>query len=95
MKDLGSHKPHPERGPSFPRMYSPNLQPLIQTLLAGLADIDFEYECEREKLDGVPLDPQTRTRRLAKLKAQHYERRMPYIRQLAVLEKRMSELQPL
>jgi hypothetical protein len=76
-------------------MYSPNLQPLIQTLLSALADIDFEYECEREKIDRNTLDLPTKTRLLDRLKARHHERRMPYIRQLAILQKRISDLQPL
>jgi hypothetical protein len=76
-------------------MYSPNLQPLIQTLLSALADIDFEYECEREKIDRNTLDLPTKTRLLDRLKALHHERRMPYIRQLAILQKRISDLQPL
>jgi hypothetical protein len=95
MKDTGLHKPYPGRETSAARMYSPHLQPLLQTLLSALADIDFEYECEREKLDGNPLDQTMKTRLLEKLKARHYERRMPYIRQLAILQKRISDLQPL
>ena len=95
MKDTGFQSPYPGRGASFARMYSPNLQPLIQTLLSALADIDFEYECEREKIDRNTLDLPTKTRLLDRLKARHHERRMPYIRQLAILEKRISDLQPL
>ena len=95
MKDTGLHKPYPGRETSAARMYSPHLQPLLQTLLSALADIDFEYECEREKLDGNPLDLPTKTRLLDKLKARHHERRMPYVRQLAILQKRMSDLRPL
>ncbi|HZB61123.1 MAG TPA: hypothetical protein VE423_00495 [Microvirga sp.] len=95
MKNTGFQNPYPGRGSSFARMYSPNLQPLIQTLLSALADIDFEYECEREKIDRNTLDLPTKTRLLDRLKALHHERRMPYIRQLAILQKRISDLQPL
>jgi hypothetical protein len=95
MKDIGLHKPYPEGATPSARMYSPNLQPLIQTLLSALADIDFEYECEREKLDRNPLDLSTKTRVLERLKTQHQERRTPYIRQLAILQKRVSDLRPL
>ena len=95
MKDIGLHRPYPGGATSSARMYSPNLQPLIQTLLSALADIDFEYECEREKLDRNPLDLSTKTRVLERLKTQHQERRMPYIRQLAILQKRVSDLRPL
>jgi hypothetical protein len=95
MKNTGFQNPYPGRGSSLARMYSPNLQPLIQTLLSALADIDFEYECEREKIDRNTLDLPTKTRLLDRLKARHHERRMPYIRQLAILQKRISDLQPL
>jgi hypothetical protein len=95
MKETGLRQPYPGRETPAARIYSPNLQPLLQTLLSALADIDFEYECEREKLDGNPLDLPTKTRLLDKLEARHHERRMPYVRQLAILQKRMSDLRPL
>ena len=70
-------------------MYSPNLQPLMQSLLATLADIDFEYEREREKLSSVSRDANLRIRVLEKLRAQHRERRDPYIQQLAAIQSRI------
>ncbi|UVF18064.1 hypothetical protein HPT29_016260 [Microvirga terrae] len=72
-------------------MYSPSFQPLLQSLLATLADLDFDYEQEREKLNTSP-DANIKIRALEKLKARHYERRQPYIQQLAILQKRMMEL---
>jgi hypothetical protein len=73
-------------------MHSPTLQPLLQSLLATLADIDFDYEQEREKLSSTSPDANIKIRALEKLKARHYERRQPYIQQLSVLQQRMMEL---
>lgn len=72
-----------------PRMYSPATQPLLQSLLSTLADIDFEYEQAKQKISKSSPDLNLRIRVLEKLKAQHHERRTPYIQQLAVLQERM------
>ncbi len=72
-----------------PRMYSPTDKPLLQSLLATLADIDFEYEQARDKVSKNSPDLNLRIRVLEKLKAQHQERRMPYIQQLAILQERL------
>ena len=91
MDDMKFHK---EFGQSAfrPKIYSPSFQPLLQSLLATLADIDFDYEKEREKLSRISPDTVSGTRALERLKARHRERREPYIRQLAALQQRMTEL---
>jgi hypothetical protein len=73
-------------------MYSPNLQPLLQSLLAALADIDFEYERQRETISNQSPDTGLKTRALEKLKAQHLERRDPYVQQLAALQESIRHL---
>lgn len=92
MDDTKFHKEEANNGALLPRMYSPTFQPLLQSLLATLADIDFDYEQEREKLSNTSPDANLKIRALEKLKARHYERRQPYIQQRAVLQKRMMEL---
>jgi len=72
-----------------PRMYSPATRPLLQSLLSTLADIDLEYEQAKEKISKNSPDLNLRIRVLEKLKAQHHERRTPYMQQLAVLQERM------
>lgn len=79
-------------GEDFARMYSSNTKPLLQSLLSTLADIDFEYEQTRDRISKSSPDLNLRIRVLEKLKAQHQERRMPYIQQLAVLQERMMAL---
>jgi hypothetical protein len=65
---------------------------LLQSLLATLADLDFDYEKEREKLSNASPDTNIKIRALEKLKNRHRERRDPYIQQLAILQKRMMDL---
>lgn len=93
MDDLKLRNDTPPSDPksdlSQPRIYSPATQPLLQSLLSTLADIDFEYEQAREKINKSSSDLNLRIRVLEKLKAQHQERRTPYIQQLAVLQERM------
>jgi hypothetical protein len=89
MNDTELQNTYPRRDASFPRMYSPNLQPLLQSLLSTLADMDFEYEMERERISKSSPESNVKIRHLEKLRAQHHERREPYIRQLALLQQRM------
>ncbi|WP_262297531.1 hypothetical protein [Microvirga sesbaniae] len=91
MNDTKFHNEESNNGALLPRLYSPSFQPLVQSLLATLADLDFDYEQERERLNTAP-DATIKIRALEKLKARHDERRQPYIQQLAILQKRMMEL---
>lgn len=72
-----------------PRIYSPNLQPLIQSILSTLANIDYEYEAEKNKISTRTADINLKIKVLEKLKARHHERREPYIVQLSILQKGM------
>lgn len=91
MNETELHNHPSTHEPSPPRMYSPTLQPLLQSLLATLADIDFEFERDRERLCATTSDANLKIRILEKLKAQHRERREPYIQQLALLQERMLQ----
>jgi len=72
------------------RIYSPDVQPLLQSLLATLADLDFDYE--RERISRSTEDSDLRVRLLRKLADKHRERRDPYIRHLTVLQSRITPL---
>jgi hypothetical protein len=92
MDDTESRSSEAQGNRYQPRLYSSATQPLLQSLLSTLADIDFEYEQAREKVSKSSPDLNLRIRVLERLKAQHQERRMPYIQQLAVLQERMISL---
>ena len=92
---MADHKHHLARSApqeSQPRMYSPDLQPLLQSLLGTLADIDFEYERERDYISSRTMDTNLKIRLLEKLKQHHRERREPYLQQLALLHERIHQI---
>ena len=74
--------------------YSAEIQPLMQTLLAILADLDFAYECELERIAAGPGDLALKECLRARLETQHGERRAPYLQQLGRLEARMRAEAP-
>jgi hypothetical protein len=75
------------RDDTHPRCYSPATLPLMQSLLATLANIELEFEQNCEKARSI-MDAQLRARVLERLKAKHQARREPYVRQISVLQKR-------
>ncbi|SCX90578.1 hypothetical protein [Microvirga guangxiensis] len=89
MNEISFRKDNSQTEQHSPKMYSPTLQPLLQSLLSTLADIDFEYEQAKDKVSKNSPDTNLKIKVLEKLRAQHHERRMPYIQQLAVLQERM------
>ena len=78
-------------GTPRPRVYSAELQPLLQSLMSTLANMDFEYEQERSRMCVDPRDGTLKHRMLQKLQARHQERRRPYVDQLILLQDRISQ----
>ena len=74
-----------------PRIYSAALQPLLQALMSTLANIDMEYERERQRLAGDPRDGPLKNRMLQKLHSHHQEKRRPYVEQLTIIQDRISQ----
>jgi hypothetical protein len=72
-----------------PRMYAPEIQPILQALLATLGQIDFEYEHDSEKLTGSSVPAEVKDQAKAKLGKRHRARREPYVRQLMTLQDRV------
>jgi hypothetical protein len=65
------------------------VQPLFQSLLKTLADLDFDYERERKRVISSTEDPVLKSRLLSKLRERHRERREPYIQHLTILQERL------
>jgi hypothetical protein len=86
-----AHKPA-HREARMPRIYSPELQPLLQALLATLADIDFAFESDLETIQESAADETLKQQAMARLQARRGELRAPYLRQLAKLEERINAL---
>ena len=70
--------------------YSPDLLPSLQSLLAALADIDFEYQKDRETILQSPIEEPLKQRAIATLAKRHQERRDPYLREIDKLERQIQ-----
>jgi hypothetical protein len=91
MADNKHHSARSAEPAAAPRMYFPDLQPLLQSLLGTLADIDFEYERECDTISSRTMDLNLKIRLLEKHKQLHRERREPYLQQLAILHERIHQ----
>lgn len=73
-------------------MYPPELLPLLQSLLATVADIDFEHESDVETVRSSSADEWLKQKTIRKLQECHQERRMPYVQQLESLQRQLRAL---
>ena len=68
-----------------------DLKPLLHSLLRTLADLDFAYERERERLIGrVEPNLVVRKRALERLRERHVEQCEPYIRHLEAIQAKIT-----
>ena len=74
---------------SSDRVYSPDILPLLQSLLAKLADVDFAYEKNLEAIRRSPGDEELKRDMIDKVRRLHQERRAPYVQELAALQERV------
>ena len=74
------------------RILPTELQPLMQSLLSTLADIDFAHEHEVEKVKNSALDDRFRATLIAKLDQLHREMRQPYVEEVLRLQNRARSL---
>jgi hypothetical protein len=81
-----------QAGVGAARPYPSELLPSLQSLLAALADIDFEHESDIETIRSSSADESVKQTAIRKLQEHHQERRAPYIRQLTALQKQMQAI---
>jgi len=67
--------------------YPPDFLPLLQLLLATLADIDYEHESDIETVRSSSADEWLKQATIRKLQERRQQRRAPYIRKLEGLQK--------
>ncbi len=72
--------------------YSPEVLPLLQLLLAALADIDYEHESDIETVRSSSADEWLKQATIRKLQERRQERRAPYVRRLDGLQKQIQAL---
>jgi hypothetical protein len=73
-------------------MYPPELQPLLQALLATLADIDLAHAGDVETVRSSGSEEWLKQTVIRRLEEGHRGRREPIIRQLEVLEARIRAM---
>ena len=76
------------------RIYAPEALPLLQVLLTIVADLDCEYERERDQVDATVMDPDLRDKALDELKTRHQARRDPCLQRLRRIEEQLSPCAP-
>jgi hypothetical protein len=79
--------PHDKHGPDH--VYAPDILPLLQSLLADLADIDLAYEKSLDAIRRSPGDDALKYEMIDRLRQHHRERKAPYIRELTILQDRI------
>ncbi len=72
--------------------YSPEVLPLLQLLLATLADIDFEHESDIETVRNSSADEWLKQATIRKLQERRQKRRAPYVRKLEGLQKQIQAI---
>ena len=72
--------------------YSPEVLPLLQLLLATLADIDFEHESDIETVRNSSADEWLKQATIRKLQERRQKRRAPYVRKLDGLQKQIHSI---
>ncbi len=72
--------------------YSPEVLPLLQLLLATLADLDFEHESDIETVRNSSADEWLKQATIRKLQERRQKRRAPYVRKLEGLQKQIQAI---
>lgn len=74
---------------STDRVYSPDILPRLQSLLANLADIDLACEKSLKAIERGLGDESLKRRKIAQLWRDHQERRAPYVAALEELQEQV------
>jgi hypothetical protein len=76
-----------------PKVYPPDIQPMMQSLLRILADIDHRYGEDCEALGRSRIPEASRQGALDTLTRCHRERRAVYLREISILEDRIRRME--
>ena len=75
-----------------PRVDPSDIQPLLQSIFAALADLDLVHEAEVAIVRNSNADEWLKQSVIRRLDERRRERRAPYVRQLAAVEERIRAL---
>ncbi|MBF9197370.1 hypothetical protein [Microvirga terrestris] len=73
------------------RVYSPDILPRLQSLLADLADIDFACQHKLAAIERGLGDESIKRRKIALLWQEHQESRAPYVAALEELQEQAKD----
>lgn len=71
------------------RVYSPDILPRLQSLLADLADIDLAFGQKLKAIEYGRGDVSLKRKKIAQVWREHQERRAPYVATLEELQKQV------
>jgi hypothetical protein len=71
--------------PNREEYYSPDILPLLQTLLGDLADLEVAFEKRLDAIKHSDHDELRKVEMIANLRRRHREERAPYIQDLTTL----------
>ena len=81
-----------QAGKDAARLHPSAPLPPRQSLLATLADLDFEHASDVETVRNSPVDDWLKQAVIRTLEERHRQRRAPYVKQLEHLERRIQVL---
>jgi len=87
---IQSGRTSPAVAQALPRLYPPELQPLLQELLATLADMDCAHASDLEAVKASDAEEWLRQTVIRRLEEGHRTRRAPVVRQLEALQERVG-----
>lgn len=86
---INVQQPRSQSSAPMERLYSSDILPHLQSLLADLADIDFACEKSLERIRHSQTDEDYKHRMIVALQQRHQEQRAPYVQELTALEERI------
>jgi hypothetical protein len=80
------------RVPNAGGFYSSDILPLLQNILAELADLDFAHEKNLDRIRQSPADDAEKSAMIVRLRRQHRDMREPFVHELTTLRERIDAI---
>jgi hypothetical protein len=92
MTPASKNKPRKHMPAHTARLYPSELLPSLQSLLATLAEMDFEHESDIGTIGDSSADEWLKQTAIRTLQERHRKRRAPFVRQLTMLQERLQAI---
>ncbi|ANY76966.1 hypothetical protein BB934_00985 [Microvirga ossetica] len=80
------------RVPNADGFYSSDILPLLQNILAELADLDFAHEKNLNRIRQSAADDAEKSAMIVRLRRQHRDMREPFVHELTTLRERIDTI---